>query len=173
MHGVCAPASPSQKPSKSALCVTAILHFGDRSGATAQIGRLVNELWSGQTEGQITKLKLLNRQMDGRADLDLPRCQGPRGMKSTMMLDQKVQTSLSVRRLRGLPAVRPKRQTFSGRPRPTRYRRLAGLECESHCHGSRMAPPGTDYPSPAIPASPRFPSRASDGQKIPDKDAST
>jgi hypothetical protein len=39
---------------------------------------------------------------------------------------------------------KPRSRTFSGRPRPTRYLRLAGLECESRRRGSRMARPGTD-----------------------------
>jgi transposase len=36
------------------------------------IGTAITEAWSnGQTEGQITKLKLVKRQMYGRAKLDL------------------------------------------------------------------------------------------------------
>lgn len=54
----------------------------------------------------------------------------------------------------------PTRRTLSGRPRPTRSLRQAGLERESRRRGSRTARPGMDCPSPAIPASPRFPSRA-------------
>ena len=40
----------------------------------AAVEAAINEPWSnGQTEGQITKLKLLKRQMYGRANLDLLR----------------------------------------------------------------------------------------------------
>ncbi len=58
----------SQRPA------TALASFGKGIAADlAAVKAALTEPWSnGQTEGQITKLKLVKRQMYGRAHLDLP-----------------------------------------------------------------------------------------------------
>jgi transposase len=51
---------------------------GSASGPRSDSRGAHNTVGNGQTEGQINKLKLYERQMDGRAKLDLLRARIPR-----------------------------------------------------------------------------------------------